>query len=107
MTSTEVLLRAARDHRDLREKIKETIKPYGISVSQWTVLGMIAENPNIRISDMAKKGDTSMAFVTTICNLLEYKGLVKRGKGFDQRSKSITATCPWFAAAEKEIQKSL
>lgn len=76
---------------------------------QWSILGLVADagDAGIRISDLAKELDTSLAFVTTSVNVLEAKGFVARSEhAHDSRAKLVRLSsefAPKVAQIETDI----
>lgn len=72
-------------------QLAQHLKPFGLTVSQWLVLGLLKGTPNMRVTDIANELNTSLAFVTTTTNLLVARGLVakKRAKR-DQRAVKLS-----------------
>lgn len=82
----------SRAQRALKIKVSELLKQHGITMMQWSIIGLIfeAEKPGLRISDLAKELNTSMAFITTIVNILEAKGVVQKSSHErDSRAKVV------------------
>ena len=65
----------------------------------------------MRVSDLANRLDTSLAFVTTTLNVLEAKGIVSRNShAQDNRAKIIRLTDmfrPQVDGIEKEVAQKL
>lgn len=82
-------MRALKKHKD------ECLKPYGLSGMQWVIIGTVldAGSKGTRITDLAKKLDTTMAFLTNAVNLLESKGILERVENInDSRSRMVRVT---------------
>src|SRR5690349_9130419 len=67
-------------YRVLSKCVTDILKKHGLTMMQWFVLGTIygAGTGGIRITDLSKKVDTGLPFLTNLINLLETKGLVHR-----------------------------
>jgi len=79
-------------HRSLNMMKNQILKPYGLTIMQWVVLGNIYDSgkDGIRTSDLARELSTTLAFVTGTVNLLEAKGFVYRRRSLtDNRSSNI------------------
>lgn len=66
---------------------------YGLTVSQWTVLGVVHDGgkEGVTITRIARELGTSLAYATTSVNALVYKGIVdKRGNSNDIRKRFVT-----------------
>jgi len=82
----------AKAYRNLKLIKHHTLKSHGLTVMQWSVLGIVndAGVGGMRTSDIAKELDTTLAFVTTTVNFLEAKGFVTRvTHDSDKRAKMI------------------
>ena len=70
----------ARAFRTLNRIKNNILEPYGLSMMQWCVLGLIkdAGKKGIRTTALADQLDTTQAFITNTVNFLEAKKLVSR-----------------------------
>lgn len=70
----------ARAYRILKGLMTDALKKHGLSMMQWAIVGLVydAGKKGIRITELAKKLDTTLAFVTNHINVLESKDLVRR-----------------------------
>jgi DNA-binding MarR family transcriptional regulator len=76
---------------------------------QWFTIGTIldAGSEGIRISDLAKQLDTTLAYMTTTVNLLESRGIIlKRTHEYDARTKLVSVN-PSYKKNCKKIEESL
>src|SRR5262252_4149304 len=97
----------SRAHRVVRNRIGSLLKKHGLTMTQWSVLGYVhdAGEQGIRISDLARKIDTSLAFVTNSVNTLESKGMVYRlGHAQDNRAKLVRVSQE-FAPKIEQIER--
>jgi DNA-binding MarR family transcriptional regulator len=67
-------------HRAVGAFVANLLKPHGLTMMQWFVLGIVydAGNNGARMTELTKQLDTTMAFVTNHINRLESMGLVSR-----------------------------
>lgn len=82
----------SRAFRELQQLTTRILKPYGITMAQWSLLGFVndAGSDGIRSTELAIKLDTTQAFVTNTVNLLVKKGYVKRRDDIsDSRARDI------------------
>lgn len=82
----------SRAQRALKIKVSELLRSHGITMMQWSIIGLVFEagKNGMRISDLAKELNTSMAFITTIVNILDAKGVVeKTSHERDSRAKVV------------------
>lgn len=99
----------ASTHRLLQHYSDKILKPYGITKMQWLIIGVVldARPGGTRITDMAKRLNTTVSYLTTTTNLLESKGMLLRtDSGKDNRSKLVTIH-PDFAPRCQEIETTL
>lgn len=103
----------AKSHRALSVMQNRILKPYGISTMQWVVLGAVYDVgiDGIRTSDLAKKLDTTLAFITVTVQRLESKGYVRKMANLeDSRSKIIvfeTLREDFFLQIEQDVRVQL
>jgi len=99
----------SRAQRALKIKVSELLKTHSITMMQWSIIGLIYEagENGMRISDLAKELDTSMAFITTIVNILEAKSVVqKTSHERDSRAKVVRLS-DGFKPKVKEIENQM
>lgn len=79
-------------NRSLQKLCDTTLHPYGLTKTQWIIVGTIldAGPDGIRLSDLAVKLDTTVSYLTNAVNLLESKDFLVRKAGPDNRSKLIS-----------------
>lgn len=112
-TTYQNTLTQARAHRALKTKLSYFLRPHNLTMMQWVIVGSLYEagNTGTRVSDLADRLDTSLAFVTTTLNVLEAKGVVRReNHAQDNRAKIVFLTddfTPKVPEIEKEINKKL
>lgn len=100
----------SRAHRAIRLRIEDSLRHHNLTMMQWSILGFVHEagTAGIRISDLAKKIDTSLAFITNSINTLEAKGMVRRvGYEADNRAKLVHVTPDFkdkIAVIEEELR---
>ena len=96
-------------YRVLSKHVTEILKKHGVTMMQWFVLGTIYSSGTggIRLTDLAKKVDTGLPFLTNLINLLETKGMVHRVSNLeDSRSKFVVVT-PDFSRKCRTIEHDL
>lgn len=103
----------SRAHRAIRLRIEDALRQYNLTMMQWSILGFVHEagTDGVRISDLAKKIDTSLAFITNSINTLEAKGMVRRvGYEADNRAKLVHVTDDYkskIETIEKELHEKI
>lgn len=68
------------------------LKEYNLSTMQWFIVGTVydAGDDGISITDLARKLDTGISFLTNSINVLELKGMViRREHGSDNRVRLV------------------
>ena len=109
LTTYQTVALQSRAHRAIKAQLSQFLKPYNLTMMQWSILGLVADtgDAGIRISDLAQALDTSLAFVTTSVNVLEAKGFVARSEhAHDSRAKLVHLSkefAPKIAAIEEDI----
>ncbi|MBA2279468.1 MarR family transcriptional regulator [Candidatus Saccharibacteria bacterium] len=92
------------------QKISDGIlEPFGISKTQWLIIGTVldAGKKGIRISELAEQVSTTLPYLTNTINLLESKKMLSRKTDEeDSRSKYVTVN-PKFIPITKEIETEL
>jgi len=112
-TTYQTTLTQARAHRALKTKLSYFLRPHNLTMMQWAIVGSLhdAGETGMRVSDLANRLDTSLAFVTTTLNVLEAKGIVSRNShAQDNRAKIIRLTDmfrPQVDGIEKEVAQKL
>lgn len=113
ITTYQALVYQSRAQRVIKSLIQQELKKYNLTMMQWSVLGFIYEagKQGVRISDLARALDTSLAFITNSVNVLEAKGMVYRvGHETDSRSKLVCIDAKYrrkFDGIEKELGDKL
>lgn len=109
LTTYQAVVLQSRAHRAIKTHLTEMLKEHGITMMQWSILGLVADanEQGVRISDLAHALDTSLAFITTSVNVLEAKGFVVRaGHTQDNRAKLVRLSedfAPKVAKIESDL----
>ncbi len=85
------------------------LKDYNLTCMQWFTIGTIldAGTDGIRISDLAKKLDTTLAYMTNTINLLESRDIIlKRAHQYDARTKLVSVN-PKYKKTCSKIEEAL
>ncbi len=112
-TTYQTTLTQARAHRALKTKLSYFLRPHNLTMMQWAIVGSLHRSGDVgmRVSDLAQKLDTSLAFVTTTLNVLEAKGIVTRSShAQDNRAKVVRLSDtfrPNVEIIEKEIAQKM
>lgn len=83
----------ARAYRVVKLHTAHALRDYNLSCMQWFTIGTVldAGQEGIRLSDLAKKLDTTLAYMTTTVNLLESRNILnKRAHKYDARTKLVS-----------------
>lgn len=85
------------------------LKDYNLSTMQWFIVGTVfdAGDEGISITDLSRKLDTGISFLTNSINVLELKGMVvRREHGSDSRIRLVHIN-PAFKPKCVKIEKKL
>lgn len=96
-------------HRVIKHHTSHLLKDYGLTSMQWFTIGTVldAGNEGIRISDLAKKLDTTLAYMTNTVNLLESRAILcKKAHQFDARTKLVSIN-PRYKKTCYKIEQAL
>lgn len=113
ITTYQTTLTQARAHRAIKTKMSYFLRPHNLTMMQWAIVGSLhgAGETGMRVSDLAQRLDTSLAFVTTTLNVLEAKSIVSRtSHAQDNRAKIVRLTDafrPTVDSIEKEVSEKL
>jgi DNA-binding MarR family transcriptional regulator len=83
----------ASAHRAMNRLVSDFLLQYGLSAMQWFTLGTIYDSGSggIRLSDLMRKLDTTLPYITNSVALLESKGLVRKvAHAGDSRIKMVS-----------------
>jgi DNA-binding MarR family transcriptional regulator len=96
-------------HRILTRIKTEYLSQYGLTPTQWFVIGYAydAGTAGIRLNDLMKILDTTMPFITTVVNLLESKGILQKVSDTDDSRVKIARLSPSYHATVEEIESGL
>lgn len=99
----------ASAHRATNRIVSDYLLEYGLTAMHWFTIGCIydAGDKGIRLSDLTKKLQTTLPFVTNTIALLESKGFVRKvTHSGDSRIKLVSIT-PEYKATVEEIEIGL
>ncbi len=83
----------AKAYRILRNDIADMLKPFGISLPEWSTLETVAKNSTIRSTELALELGVEIPMVTTLLHQLDEKKLILRSENTDdKRSRMIVLT---------------
>ena len=95
--------------RVVKHHTAHLLKDFGLSSMQWFIIGtaLDAGNEGIRLSDLARKLDTTLAYMTNSVNLLESRGiLIKKAHQYDARTKLVSVS-PTYKKTCSKIEEAL
>lgn len=95
--------------RNLNKHFSDLLKEHGLSSMQWFVVGTVydAGPEGIKLTDLARKLQTGLPFITNIINLLESKDIVqRRDSATDNRSKYVSLN-PDYEKRVLQIEEDL
>lgn len=96
-------------HRALRKHKDECLKEYNITGMQWYIIGTVADTgvKGIRITDLAKMLDTTLAFLTNTVNLLVSKGILARHVNAEDNRSNFVVMQKSYQKTYKKIEEEL
>ncbi|MGD8374347.1 MAG: MarR family transcriptional regulator [Candidatus Woesebacteria bacterium] len=109
LTTYQALVNQSRANRTVKAQFEQTLREHNLTVMQWSVLGFIkdAGKQGIRISDLAQKIDTSLAFITNSVNALQAKGIVCRAEHESDNRAKLVSVAPAYRKKLESIEKQL
>lgn len=99
----------ASAHRLINRFVTDHLLAYGLTPMQWFAIGYVYDcaEAGCRLSDLARKLDTTLPYITNTIALLESKGIItKVTHSGDSRSKLVSIT-PSYRATVEEIESGL
>lgn len=109
LTTYQALVYQSRANRTVKAQFEQTLREHNLTVMQWSVLGFVkdAGKQGIRISDLAKMIDTSLAFITNSVNALQAKGIVCRSEHESDSRAKMVSVAPAYRKKLDVIEKQL
>ncbi len=97
----------SKAYRFLRADVSKMLAPFALSLSEWSIVSLLAQNPQILSSEIANTLGVELPLVTNLVNALETRKLILKGKGLqDHRQRTLTLT-PTGKSIAKKVQKHL
>ena len=99
----------AAAHRVVNRVVSDFLLRYDLSAMQWFTLGAVYDSgkTGIRLSDLTRRLDTTLPYVTNTINLLESKSMVQKiSHAGDSRIKLVSIT-PEYVSTVVEIETDL
>ena len=96
-------------HRVTNRVVTDFLLQYGLTSMQWFVIGTIYDSGEngLRLSDLMRKVQTTLPYITNTINLLESKGAVRKiAHSGDSRIKLVSIT-PSYVTEVEEIEAGL
>ena len=103
----------AAAHRVVNRTVSDFLLRYDLTAMQWFTIGAISDagKAGIRLSDLTRRLDTTLPYVTNTINLLESKNMVQKiTHSGDSRIKLVSVTpaySPQVAEIERELREHL
>lgn len=96
-------------HRALRKHKDSLLREYGLTGMQWYIIGTVADagHAGLRITDLAKQLDTTLAFLTNTVNLLVSKGILERQENREDSRSNFVVIKEAYLKTCDEIEHSL
>lgn len=99
----------AAAHRAINRAVSDYLLQYGLTSMQWFTLGAIYDGgeAGMRLSDLMRKLDTTLPYITNSVALLESKGFVRKvSHAGDSRIKLVSIT-PKHRKTMESIEQGL
>jgi len=96
-------------HRKMRAFKDKILKPYGLSSTQWYIVGSVydTQGKGTRITDLSRQLGTNQSYMTNSVNALVAKGVLQRhDSGVDNRAK-IVVIADGYGATVEEIEAKM
>lgn len=93
----------ATAYRIVKAHTAEALREFNLSSMQWFTIGTVldAGTAGIRLSDLAKRLDTTIAYMTSTVNMLESRGiLLKTPHETDARTKLVSVNPDYVDTCE-------
>lgn len=82
-----------RAHNVIRSDLRKRLEPLGLRISTYSCLVLIAENPDVRQSELAQALDIERPNMVTILDEMEQFGWIRRARlATDRRAYALTVT---------------
>jgi DNA-binding MarR family transcriptional regulator len=96
-------------HRILGRIKTDYLAKYGLSPTQWYIIGLAydASTAGIRLSDLKNILDTTMPFITTTVNHLESKGILQKISHTEDSRIKIARLNPAYIKTVRKIEEGL
>ncbi len=95
--------------RIVKKYTDKALSTYSLTSMQWFTIGMVLDNGRngIRISDLALKLDTTLAYMTTTVNMLESRRILTRSADADDARNKFIKVNPSYIKQCHEIERDL
>ncbi|MGI9027834.1 MAG: MarR family winged helix-turn-helix transcriptional regulator [Candidatus Saccharimonadales bacterium] len=95
--------------RVINKVTTDMLKEHNLSTMQWFIVGTVhdAGDEGISITDLARKLDTGVSFLTNSINVLELKGMVNRKEHAKDSRVRIVRLSPSFKSECLDIETKL
>ncbi|HUC20157.1 MAG TPA: MarR family transcriptional regulator [Candidatus Polarisedimenticolaceae bacterium] len=83
----------AQAYRRLQNHYRAALKPYQLSVPEWSLLGIVIDTGSMTPSELAKALKSKVSHPSALIGRLEKRGLLQRdANGGDKRSTRVSLT---------------
>ncbi|HEY1063906.1 MAG TPA: MarR family transcriptional regulator [Candidatus Saccharimonadales bacterium] len=95
--------------RLLRRFIEDCVSEYGITTTQWFMIGLIYDSgpSGMGVSEISKRLGTNIPYVTNTLNVLETKGVVSRRRRSEDNRAKVVTIAPSFVPVIPTIEDDL
>ncbi len=99
----------ASAYRTVRKFTADALKPYKLTCMQWFLIGLVCDTGalGIRITDLSKKLDTTLAYTTGAVNALESRGIIQKKTDKNDGRTKLVVINPSYTGKCLEIEAYL
>lgn len=99
----------ASAHRVVNRVVSDFLLRYDMTAMQWFTIGAVhdAGKNGIRLSDLTRRLETTLPYVTNIINLLESKSMVNKITHSGDSRIKLVSIAPEFVSTVQEIELEL
>lgn len=109
MNSAELLIKSSQDARAVRSSVARALRPYDLTPTQWSVLGLVASKPGLRVTDVARRVGATVASSSILLKYLKSRKLVgvKYDEDLRRRNYHFVGKADWLKEVEGAVQNNL
>ncbi|HEY0965700.1 MAG TPA: MarR family transcriptional regulator [Candidatus Saccharimonadales bacterium] len=99
----------ASAHRVINRVVTDFLLQYGLTSMQWFVIGTIYDSGDngLRLSDLMRKVNTTLPYITNTVSLLESKGIIKKISHTGDSRIKLVSVAENYKKTVEEIEEGL